>query len=137
MTQLFADRFDWEFAIERNRMDLPRVVAALFASVGLATVRGVPKTVTLPRRPCRRLIAHGRLTCPVRRSAWRWRAKIRQPSPEPRQCWPVRPGYPPGRRKRHIHDVDEVLDECHTLAMWIERNPVKQPSSPGQTRGPV
>jgi hypothetical protein len=59
MAQLFADRFDWELAIDRNRMDLPRVVAALFASVGLAeTVRGsVPKTVTLPRRPCRRLIA--------------------------------------------------------------------------------
>ena len=29
---------------------------------------------------------------------------------------PLRPGPPPGRRKRHIHPIDEILDDCHALA---------------------
>ena len=29
---------------------------------------------------------------------------------------PVRPGLPPGWRERRIHEIDEVLKECHGLA---------------------
>jgi hypothetical protein len=29
---------------------------------------------------------------------------------------PLRPGPPPGRRKRHIHPVDDILADCHWLA---------------------
>ena len=30
--------------------------------------------------------------------------------------YPLRPGPPPGRRKRHIHPIDEILADCHALA---------------------
>ena len=30
---------------------------------------------------------------------------------------PLRPGHPPGYRRRPIHDVDELLVKCHWLAM--------------------
>ena len=31
---------------------------------------------------------------------------------------PMRPGRPPGWRKRQNHDVYEVLNELHGLAVW-------------------
>jgi hypothetical protein len=31
----------------------------------------------------------------------------------------MRPGYPPGRRKRQIHEVDEILRNCHLLALRV------------------
>lgn len=31
---------------------------------------------------------------------------------------PLRPGRPPGHRERTVHAVDEVLRECHRLALW-------------------
>jgi hypothetical protein len=34
----------------------------------------------------------------------------------PMRMSPMRPGPPPGRRLRHVHEVDEVLRECHGLA---------------------
>jgi hypothetical protein len=45
----------------------------------------------------------------------RWRAR---PVAErrPRLSSPMRPGRPPGRRKRQTHEVDEILRECHWLA---------------------
>jgi hypothetical protein len=35
----------------------------------------------------------------------------------------LRPGYPPGRRKRHRYDVDAVLKECHALVHYSDRHP--------------
>ncbi len=34
----------------------------------------------------------------------------------------MRPGWPPGRRKRPFHEVDDVLAECHALALALERD---------------
>ena len=34
---------------------------------------------------------------------------------------PLRPGLPPGFRKRPKHEVDEVLAECHQLALMAQR----------------
>jgi len=34
---------------------------------------------------------------------------------------PLRPGLPPGFRKRQKHEVDEVLAECHRLAIRAQR----------------
>jgi hypothetical protein len=31
---------------------------------------------------------------------------------------PLRPGRPPGHRKKPTHEVDEILTECHGLACW-------------------
>ncbi len=51
----------------------------------------------------------------------RWRLKQENvPGPEFRS--PLRPGYPPGHRKRQIHEVDEVLANCHWLA-WEALKP--------------
>ncbi len=51
----------------------------------------------------------------------RWRLKQENvPGPEFRS--PLRPGYPPGHRKRRIHEVDEVLANCHWLA-WEAMKP--------------
>jgi len=33
---------------------------------------------------------------------------------------PLRPGLPPGFRKRQKHEVDEVLAECHRLALRVQ-----------------
>ncbi len=52
------------------------------------------------------------------RQAWRmarWRVR-REAMPSPMFRSPLRPGQPPGRRKRQIHEVDEILAECHALA---------------------
>jgi len=33
---------------------------------------------------------------------------------------PMRPGYPPGRRKRQAHEIDEILKELHSWALYSE-----------------
>jgi hypothetical protein len=51
----------------------------------------------------------------------RWRAR-RETTPNPKFRSPLRPGPPPGRRKKPTHLVDEVLIECHGLA-WDALKP--------------
>jgi hypothetical protein len=45
----------------------------------------------------------------------RWRAR-RDRMKMPKFIDPLRPGWPPGYRKRHRHEVDAVLTECRWLA---------------------
>ena len=45
----------------------------------------------------------------------RWRLK-RDTIPSPKFKSPLRPGPPPGHRKKKVYEVDEVLTECHWLA---------------------
>jgi hypothetical protein len=45
----------------------------------------------------------------------RWRVR-REAMKSPKFKSPLRPGPPPGRRKRHIHPIDEILANCHWLA---------------------
>jgi hypothetical protein len=45
----------------------------------------------------------------------RWRAR-RENAPSPKFKSPLRPGHPPGYRKKPVHEVDAVLAECHRLA---------------------
>ena len=40
----------------------------------------------------------------------------RKASPWPKSTSPLRPGHPPGYRRKPIHEVDEVLIECDFLA---------------------
>ena len=51
------------------------------------------------------------------------------PSPEFKS--PLRPGHPPGYRRKPTHEVDEVLTECHWLAWEANgaRHVLKQKSS--------
>jgi hypothetical protein len=47
----------------------------------------------------------------------RWRVR-RENMPSPKFKSPLRPGHPPGYRRKPIHEVDEVLIECHGLACY-------------------
>jgi hypothetical protein len=38
---------------------------------------------------------------------------------------PLRSGRPPGHRARNRHPVDEVLKDCHELALYSMANPEK------------
>ena len=51
----------------------------------------------------------------------RWRVR-REAAKAPRFRSPLRPGPPPGHRKRQIHPIDEVLADCHALA-WDALKP--------------
>ena len=46
----------------------------------------------------------------------------RKASPWPKSTSPLRPGHPPGYRRKPIHEVDEVLIECDGLA-WEAMKP--------------
>jgi hypothetical protein len=45
----------------------------------------------------------------------RWRMR-QEKAPNPSFKSPIRPGRPPGYRRRNTHAVDELLSECHWLA---------------------
>jgi hypothetical protein len=45
----------------------------------------------------------------------RWRVR-RDNMPSPKFKSPLRPGPPPGHRRKPVHQIDEVLIECHGLA---------------------
>jgi hypothetical protein len=45
----------------------------------------------------------------------RWQQR-RKASPSHKFLSPLRPGHPPGYRRKPVHEVDEVLIECHGLA---------------------
>ena len=51
----------------------------------------------------------------------RWRVR-RETAQSPKFRSPLRPGPPPGHRRKPIHEVDEVLTECHGLA-WEAMKP--------------
>ena len=51
----------------------------------------------------------------------RWRMR-RENMKTPKFRSPLRPGPPPGRRKRPIHPIDEILADCHGLA-WEAMKP--------------
>jgi hypothetical protein len=51
----------------------------------------------------------------------RWRMR-REAAKTPKFKSPLRPGPPPGRRKRHIHPIDEILADLHGLA-WEALKP--------------
>ena len=45
----------------------------------------------------------------------RWRVR-RENAKSPKFKSPLRPGHPPGHRRKPVHEVDAVLAECHGLA---------------------
>ena len=47
----------------------------------------------------------------------RWRMR-QETSPNPSFKSPLRRGHPPGHRKRKVHEIDELLNECHWLAHY-------------------
>ncbi len=92
----------------------PRPVAAPPPSDGLVNAE------RLSRRLQALKLALEDLPRQARRMA-RWRAR-RETMPSPKFRSPLRPGPPPGSRRKPIHLVDEVLIECHGLA-WDALKP--------------
>ena len=82
------------------------------------------KDDTVNARPlCRRLAAiKGALEDLPRqaRRLARWRARPIE-ARRPRLSTPLRPGRPPGHRKRQTHEVDEILADCHWLARTVPK----------------
>jgi hypothetical protein len=40
-----------------------------------------------------------------------------------RRVWPLRPGRPPGGRRRPQHEVHDILNVVHGLAFWVLERP--------------
>jgi len=75
---------------------------------------GMAGAARLNRRLAAVKMALENLPREVKRLA-RWQAR-RDRMARPRFRSPLRPGLPPGYRKRPRHEVDQVLMECHALA---------------------
>jgi hypothetical protein len=75
---------------------------------------GLVKAERLTRRLHALKFALDDLPRQARRLA-RWRVR-RENMPSPKFKSPLRPGPPPGHRKRQIHPIDEILADCHWLA---------------------
>ncbi|HUQ38335.1 MAG TPA: hypothetical protein VM144_18350 [Aestuariivirga sp.] len=50
----------------------------------------------------------------------RWRVR-REAAKAPKFTSPLRPGQPPGHRRKPSHEIDDVLTECHWLAWEVMR----------------
>ncbi|MGL4489820.1 MAG: hypothetical protein ACRCU5_10295 [Rhizobiaceae bacterium] len=78
---------------------------------------------------CRRLAALHRALANLPREARRlarWQARrglVLQSKPQTIRLSPFRPGSPPGHRLRGRHEVDQVLRECHALALDARDRP--------------
>ncbi len=96
----------------------PRVAALWSAPQSLADPPPPPDGLVGAERLSRRLqalkLALEDLPRQARRLA-RWRLR-QETAKAPKFRSPLRPGHPPGYRRKAIHEVDEVLIECHSLA---------------------
>jgi hypothetical protein len=81
---------------------------------------GLVNAVPLTRRLETLKLALEDLPRQARRMA-RWQAR-REAMPSPKFRSPLRPGPPPGRRRKPTHLVDEILNDCHGLA-WDALKP--------------
>ena len=96
----------------------PRVSALWPARPPVADPVSPPDGLVNAERLSRRLqalkLALEDLPRQARRLA-RWRVR-REKAQSPKFRSPLRPGHPPGYRRKPVHEVDEVLIECHGLA---------------------
>jgi hypothetical protein len=52
----------------------------------------------------------------------RWQARRSRPDIyPPKFSVPLRPGRPPGYRAKRSHDIDDILNECHDLALIAQK----------------
>ncbi len=104
----------------------PRVVALFPARppVAVATPAPPPDGLVNAERLSRRLEALKSALDDLPRQARRlarWRLR-REAMPSPKFTSPLRPGPPPGHRKKPVLEVDDVLIECHGVA-WDALKP--------------
>ena len=102
----------------------PTVASLWQARQPLAAPAPPPDGLVNGERISRRLIALKLALEDLPRQARRlarWRVR-RENTPDVKFTSPLRPGPPPGHRKKKVHEVDEVLTECHWLA-WDAMKP--------------
>jgi hypothetical protein len=126
--RLFDSRKSFAELRERTPVRiLPRIhvfgpdprVAALWPTYRPPVVAAPPSDGLVDAEPLTRRLqalksALGNLPSQAKRLA-RWRLR-RDNIPSLKFKSPLRPGPPPGHRKKPVHEVDEVLIECHGLA---------------------
>jgi hypothetical protein len=96
----------------------PRVAALWPAPQPVADPAPPPDGLVNAQRLSRRLQALKSALDDLPRQARRlahWRVR-REKTPSLKFKSPLRPGHPPGYRRKPVHEVDEVLIECHGLA---------------------
>jgi hypothetical protein len=101
----------------------PRVVALFPAPQPAVEPPPPPDGLVNAERLSRRLQALKQALDDLPRQARRlarWQAR-RDRMPIAKFRFPLRPGRPPGYRKKLLHEVDEVLIECHSLALDVMR----------------
>lgn len=114
--------------IRRRPKGFPRI-----SIIGVTEPRPIPDYwIPSPHDPvdakgvCRRLrilkAVLDDLDKPARRLA-RWRARRDLGLNRCKRFSPMRPGRPPGHRKRPSHEIDDVLRECHALALHATSPP--------------
>lgn len=119
--------------LKRYPFDQPRRASKFFPRISVA---GITEPAPIPEKPvlspddpvnatalCRRLLSSRRALANLRREACRLarlqaRNRLRRGQSQGRgRVSPLRIGYPPGRRKRPTHLVDDILKECQALAL--------------------
>ena len=117
----------------RGRRNVPRI-HILGSDLRLVTLWEARPRAAAPVSPPDRLVNGERLSRRLQalklaledlprqaRRLARWRVR-RENTPSPKFRSPLRPGRPPGSRRKPVHPVDEVLAECHWLA-WDAMKP--------------
>ena len=138
--QLFDQRKNFK-ARRRGRRVIPRIhvfgnddVWGNHPTVASLWAARRPMALAAPAPPSDGLVGAERLTRRLQalklaledlprqaRRLARWRLR-RENMPRPKFKSPLRPGPPPGRRKKPVHPIDEILTECHWLA-WEAMRP--------------
>ena len=102
---------------------IPRIcMPGVFDPVPLKKPDDTLQAVNLIRRIRKLQYALHTLPRQARRLNWLM-AKRAQAEPGPGRVGPIRPGHPPGHRKRPREPVDDILNECHWLAQECQRQP--------------
>src|SRR5262245_34912162 len=106
----------WHAFFGQPRPTAPTPVPAFVEDRDVAVDDGTVNASSL----CRRLFAIVRALGNLRREAERYARWRDRPLEErrPQRERPLRLGWPPGWRIRSIHEVDEILKECH----WLVRS---------------
>ena len=130
---LFDSFKRFEFQRRRYATTMPRIRSLdpdWSLPVYMRQPEPAPKPLPTPDDPiasarlCRRLIslknALDDLPAQAMRLA-RWRARRFSGPDRIGRISPLRGGWPPGRRKRPIHEIDDILRECHSLALYAEK----------------
>ena len=118
------------FEPQRSAGTLPRIsVPGFFDPVFLTPNIASRDDLLSAAHLCQRLNALHRVLDNLKREArrlarWRARRDVALKSEAPvRRLSTLRPGRPPGSRKRPVHAVDDLLRECHALALDIVSPP--------------